>query len=87
MSEPFPDRVCADKGSPHFYNRYKKIGITLDGRVLLDVHEFCVSDGWVRRFKRNDRGFLEMEMRRVNNVIKRSPVFVEERGKVELYWR
>ena len=83
----FPDRACASRSSEHYYEYARKIGVKLDGRVLMDVHEYCVSEGWVRGFKRNERGRIEVTRQLENGVVREYPLFVQESGHVELYWR
>lgn len=82
-----PDRACAQRGHEHFHLWAKLIGVKLNGVVLMDVHEFCVSEGWVRRFVRDERGRLVTRGVRVGLFVKRHPVFQQEHGVVELYWR
>ncbi|MBM3609805.1 MAG: DUF3297 family protein [Alphaproteobacteria bacterium] len=45
-----PDRLCVDPDSP-FYNETvlsREIGIRFRGEEKTNVHEYCVSEGWVR---------------------------------------
>lgn len=45
-----PDRLCVDPDSP-FYNEdvlSTPIGIRFKGVEKTNVHEYCVSEGWVR---------------------------------------
>lgn len=50
MSEPLPDRLCADPDSP-FYNEAlleRGVGIMFNGSEKTNVQEYCVSEGWIR---------------------------------------
>ena len=50
MSDTLPDRLCADPKSP-FYNEKlveTGVGIRFNGQEKTNVHEYCVSEGWVR---------------------------------------
>lgn len=45
-----PDRLCVDPDSP-FYNEEvlsTQIGIRFKGVEKTNVHEYCISEGWVR---------------------------------------
>jgi hypothetical protein len=79
---PLPDRVCSERGGEHFHMLYSKIGVVLDGKVVLDAHEACASEGWVKRFVRDERGRLVFQ-----DSARRYPALSQELGKVELYWR
>ncbi len=56
-----PDRVSLDPESPHYWRHYRKIGVKLDGQKREnDVHEFCVSEGWIMaRVRRNGRWVID----------------------------
>lgn len=75
----FPDRMCTEPRAEHFDPFYKKIGVKLDGKVLLDVIEYCVSEGWVRRPIWRWDGVMMTERGRVKTVT--------HYGIVELYRR
>jgi hypothetical protein len=50
MTDTLPDRLSADPKSP-FYNEElmeKGVGIRFKGVEKTNVHEYCVSEGWVR---------------------------------------
>lgn len=45
-----PDRLCADPESPFFDEKLMEagVGIRFKGIERTNVHEYCVSEGWVR---------------------------------------
>ncbi len=48
--EALPDRLCTDPKSP-FYNEKlleRGVGVLFKGVEKTNVHEYCVSEGWVR---------------------------------------
>lgn len=76
-----PDRVCVDKLSPFFDDRYKYLGVKFNGVARDgDVQEYCKSEGWLRvrirdgkgRFRLNDDGTY---------------VIARIEGLIEPYWR
>ena len=44
-----PDHLSADKRSPYYVNECFKfqVGIRVNGKERFDVHEYCISQGWV----------------------------------------
>jgi hypothetical protein len=74
-----PDRVCVTRGHPHFNRWYPKLGVKFGGKVIFDVEEYCVSEGWVRRQMRNARG----QVIRERGVARTTT----HKGVVEPYWR
>lgn len=75
MSDALPDRLCADPKSP-FYNEQlmeSGVGIRFNGQEKTNVHEYCVSEGWVRLT--------------VGNTVDRkgNPMTVKMKGTVEPY--
>ena len=57
-----PDRVSLNPDSPWFWPGYTRLGLMLDGAEQRgDVHEFCVSEGWIVRRCRNRMGQFMIE--------------------------
>lgn len=47
-SDVIPDRVSLENGSPHYFNKWRDIGVRFNGGERNSVLEFCVSEGWIR---------------------------------------
>jgi hypothetical protein len=50
QAETLPDRISADPKSP-FYNKAaldRGVGIRFNGTEKTNVHEYCISEGWIR---------------------------------------
>jgi hypothetical protein len=77
--ELIPDRVSLEKDSPFYVEHWPKIGVKFDGRERDDVQEYCIIEGWIKRFVRNSRGEF-MKERGKNRVLK-------QHGTVEAYLR
>ena len=45
-----PDRLSVDPRSPHHVAAAfeQDVGIRLNGKELMNVEEYCISEGWVR---------------------------------------
>ncbi len=72
-----PDRLSIDPASP-FYNEdvlTREVGIRFRGQEKTNVHEYCVSEGWVR---------VEL-----GNKVDRHgrPLTIKLTGEVEPYYR
>lgn len=50
MTEPLPDRLCADPDSPYYDEKLlaRGVGIRFNGAEKTNVQEYCISEGWVR---------------------------------------
>ncbi len=50
LPNQLPDRLSADPDSPHFNADLlqRGVGIRFKGVEKTNVHEYCVSEGWVR---------------------------------------
>jgi hypothetical protein len=50
MSEPFPDRLSVNPGSPYYNEEIlrRDVGIRFNGKEKTNVEEYCISEGWVR---------------------------------------
>ena len=72
-----PDRLSVDARSPHHMAAVFEhdIGIRLNGKELLTVEEYCISEGWVKlpAGKTLDR--------------KGQPLLIKLKGKVEAFYR
>ena len=72
-----PDRLCVDARSPHHLAAVFEhdIGIRLNGKELMTVEEYCISEGWVKlpAGKTLDR--------------KGQPLLIKLKGKVEAFYR
>ena len=77
--EAIPDRVSFDPASPFFFEKFRQIGVIIDGAVIFNCAEFCVSEGWVKRIVRDAKGRVKVE--------RGKPVSVLIRGDVRPYWR
>jgi hypothetical protein len=62
---PLPDRASMESDSPYYYPFNKKVGVKFDGIVIFDAVEYCVSEGWVRRYCRTSRGAASRRARQV----------------------
>jgi len=73
---PLPDRLSVDTRSPHYVAAVFEhaIGIRLNDNERKDVHEYCISEGWVKvaAGKTVDR--------------KGHPVLIKLKGKVEAFY-
>ena len=71
-----PDRLSADPLSPHHIAAVfgHAVGIRLNGKERFDVHEYCISEGWVKvpAHKTLDR--------------KGQPLMIALKGKVEAFY-
>lgn len=76
--EEIPDRVALEHG-PHYFKWTKKIGVKIDGVVVFNCFEFCVSQGWARLGLTDNKGRWRKERGRTTCVMKY--------GKIEPYWR
>lgn len=77
MSDALPDRLSADPKSP-FHNAElmeSGVGIRFNGEEKTNVHEYCVSEGWIRVT--------------IGNTVDRkgNPMTMKFKGKVEPYLR
>ena len=74
---PIPDRLSIDPRSPHHVAAVFEhdIGIRLNDKVLVNVEEYCISEGWVKvpAGKTLDR--------------KGHPLLIKIKGKVEAFYR
>ena len=74
---PLPDRLSADERSAYHMPAVfeHEVGVRLNGRERTDVHEYCVSEGWVKVpvGKSVDR--------------KGRPLLIKLKGLVEPYYR
>lgn len=74
---PLPDRLSVDARSPHHLAAVFEhdVGIRLNGKELLTVEEYCISEGWVKLAagKTLDR--------------KGQPLLIKLKGKVEAFYR
>lgn len=72
-----PDRLSVDPRSPHHVAAVfeHEVGIRLNGKELLNVEEYCLSEGWVKvpAGKTLDR--------------KGQPLLIKLKGKVEVFYR
>lgn len=75
-----PDRLSVDRASPHFDERYKRMGVRFDGVERNgDVQEYCVSEGWILVRARDGKGRFKKDGD--------SYVFETLHGRVEPYFR
>lgn len=77
--KPPPDRISMDQRSEYFYREYFRIGVKLDGKVIFDCVEYCVSQGWCRRYLKLPNGKTRLE--------RGQPITLMHLGKIEPYWR
>ena len=74
---PLPDRLSVDARRPHHLAAVFEhdVGIRLNGKELLTVEEYCISEGWVKLAagKTLDR--------------KGQPLLIKLKGKVEAFYR
>jgi len=74
---PLPDHLSIDPRSPHHVAAVFEhdIGIRLNDKVLVNVEEYCISEGWVKvpAGKTLDR--------------KGHPLLIKIKGKVEAFYR
>ncbi len=72
-----PDRLCVDPRSPHHHAAVfaHEVGIRLNGKVLSNVEEYCISESWVTvpAGKTRDR--------------KGNPLMIKLKGKVEAFYK
>lgn len=80
MEDKIPDHVSMDRTSSYFFQYCKKVGVKIDGEVVFNCVEFCVSGRWAQLGIRNYQGKLKQERGKYLTV-KRSDVTVEP------YWR
>ena len=77
QSLPLPDRLSVDPRSPHHIAAAfeKDVGIRLNDKELVNVEEYCISEGWVKvpAGKTLDR--------------KGQPLLIKLKGKVEAFYR
>ena len=45
-----PDRLSVDPKSPHYDEALLQAGVRIlfNGKERTDVHEYCISEGWIR---------------------------------------
>lgn len=79
IPETIPDHVSLDPESPHFFKWYKKIGVKVDGMVIFNCLEFCVSEGWAALGVKDFRGYFKRERGKL--------IAVRKQCLVEPYWR
>ena len=74
---PLPDHLSIDPRSPHHVAAVFEhdIGIRLNDKVLVNVEEYCISEGWVKvpAGKTLDR--------------KGHPLLIKIKGRVEAFYR
>ncbi|MDQ3059186.1 MAG: DUF3297 family protein [Pseudomonadota bacterium] len=74
---PLPDHLSSDPHSPHHVAAVFEhdIGIRLNDKELLNVQEYCISEGWIKlpAGKTLDR--------------KGKPLLIKLKGKVEAFYR
>jgi hypothetical protein len=74
---PLPDHLSSDPRSPHHVAAVFEhdIGIRLNGKELLNVQEYCISEGWIKvpAGKTLDR--------------KGQPLLIKLKGQVEAFYR
>ena len=74
---PLPDHLSVDARSPHHVAAVFEhdIGIRLNGKELVNVEEYCISEGWVKvpAGKTLDR--------------KGHPLLIKLKGQVEAFYR
>lgn len=74
---PLPDHLSSDPHSPHHVAAVFEhdIGIRLNDKELLNVQEYCISEGWVKlpAGKTLDR--------------KGKPLLIKLKGKVQAFYR
>ena len=77
MSDTPPDRLSSDEASPHFDAAAlaRGVGIRFKGIEKTNVHEYCVSEGWVRLVVGNSRDR------------KGNPLTIKLQGPVEPYFK
>jgi hypothetical protein len=77
MSDTPPDRLSSDETSPHFDAAAleRGVGIRFKGVEKTNVHEYCVSEGWVRLVVGNSRDR------------KGNPLTIKLQGPVEPYFK
>lgn len=74
---PLPDHLSVDPRSPHHVAAVFEhdVGIRLNDKELVNVEEYCISEGWVKvpSGKTLDR--------------KGQPLLIKLKGKVEAFYR
>ena len=74
---PLPDHLSIDPRSPHYVAAVfeHEVGIRLSDKELLNVGEYCISEGWVKvaAGKTLDR--------------KGNPLMIKLKGKVEAFYK
>ena len=72
-----PDRLSSDEASPHFNAALleRGVGIKFKGQEKTNVHEYCVSEGWIRVVVGNTRDR------------KGNPLTIKLQGPVEPYFK
>lgn len=78
---PPPDRACVDRSSPFFREDTARIGVVFKGVDRDNVHEYSVSEGWVRLIVRGPQGGMKVD--RHGQPLKTGKL----QGLVEPYWR
>lgn len=61
MTQPIPDRVSADRDSPHYLADCHLLRIWVDGIELHDVVEYCISESWYSAYANNPDGSFKTE--------------------------
>lgn len=75
-----PDHVSVDPESPNYFEDYRKIDVYFDGKKRKnDVAEYCVSEGWLKKFLYLQNGKIKRE--------RGKPILIKMRGKIEAKWR
>lgn len=77
-SDGIPDRVCLEDGSPHYFAKWRQLGVRYNGGECNSVVEFCISEGWMRSQVFHG-GRPKMERGKF--------VTIKRHGTIEPYWR
>lgn len=82
MSRVIPDRVSVEKASPFYDAKIgHEIDIALNGiRQINNVVEYCISEGWLRRYRRTALGQLKRDEYH-------QPIVDRVEGVVTVTWR
>lgn len=80
--KPSYDRGSANIDSPHYLGMdvCRRLGVLFNGIPQSGVVEFCVSEGWVQKYKKDWRGKPVMN----GDQWVLGPKY---KGKIELYWK
>lgn len=74
VTSEFPDRLSVEPNSRYYTSVGSYVGVKLEGEIVEQVVEFCISEGWIRKGK---KGMTLADAAAAPKI----------RGKVEAFWR